>query len=421
MRRAMRLVVAAMCLFPLVSWGQSAANVEKVDGNYVWDAVKAVLAERHLGIDVFNESTNKMITVYEEYPAHFMRYRTKYSFELNGGTLVVSLDQKQQQLTSGWGNPQVPSKGADDKLVQQMAQAVTQAYARVVASAPAPAPAQAPAADAAPQQTSDRVVRDGIAYQLGRCVREETRVDCRLTATNVTDSDLKLTYSYYGTWSFAIDESGAKIPVKYETVGNSDSNGNNGGTLLMPGVTVKMRLIFQNVSAGVTRFARLQLTGGTHLPARGTYADVVAAQFANVPFQNADEGAPEGTVLRGGIQIHLNGCARKDDAVVCKWKMSNPGSTDLWLQLDGNWVYVMDEDGNQFKVSDFTTPSNIGPQGGFQPGAVLPVTATFRGLSSTVTTLTRVELGGLDGDRFTARFANVPITAAGAGGSKATK
>jgi hypothetical protein len=165
----------------------------------------------------------------------------------------------------------------------------------------------------------------------------------------------------------------------------------------------------------------LQLTGGTHLPARGTYADVVAAQFANVPFQNADEGAPEGTVLRGGIQIHLNGCARKDDAVVCKWKMSNPGSTDLWLQLDGNWVYVMDEDGNQFKVSDFTAPSNIGPQGGFQPGAVLPVTATFRGLSSTVTTLTRVELGGLDGDRFTARFANVPITAAGTGGSRVPK
>jgi len=412
MRRAMRLVVAAMCLFPLVSWGQSAANVEKVDGNYVWDAVKAVLAERHLGIDFFNESTNKMITVYEEYPAHFMRYRTKYSFELNGGTLVVSLDQKQQQLTSGWGNPQVPSKGADDKLVQQMAQAVTQAYARVVASAPAPAPAPAPAADAAPQQTSDRVVRDGVAYQLGRCVREESRVDCRLTVTNVTDGDLTLAFSYYGTWSYAIDEAGAKIPVKYEKVGNSDSHGSNGATLLVPGVTVKMRLIFQNVSAGITRFARLQLMGGTHPPARGTISDVVAAQFANVPFQNADEGAPEGTVLRGGIQIHLNGCARKDDAVVCKWKFSNPGSTDLSLQLDRNLVYVMDEDGNQIKVSDLTVPPDTGPPGVFQPEAVLPVTATFRGLSSTVTTLTRVGLGGSDGDQFTARFANVPITAA---------
>src|ERR1035441_1219018 len=46
----------------------------------------------------------------------------------------------------------------------------------------------------------------------------------------------------------------------------------------------------------------------------------------------------------------------------------------------------------------------------YHSGAVLPVTATFRGLSSTVTTLTRVELGGLDGDQFTARFANVSIT-----------
>jgi hypothetical protein len=522
------MLVAAMCLFPLVSWGQSAANVEKVDGNYVWDAVKAVLAERHLDVDVFNESTNRMITVYEEYTAHFMRYRTKYSFELNGGTLVVSLDQKQQQLTSGWGNPQIPSKGADDKMVQQMAQAVKTAYDRI--------PKTAPAADAAPgASSSTRVVREGVQYDLQGCFREDDKVTCRVSLTNLTANDINQPYDWHVP--YVIDDAG----IKRGPAGSSLGQKGYGPVLLLPGVATPFEIILDKVGVEVKRFARLQLVGTAadgHAPSaqfsniaiaeagseaappaeaaspapaaiaafsgkvvrngvayellrcnreddrvdcritltnttsndinqgfschdpfaidsagikRGAdvaqlsgnnYGPVLlvpgiatplrlvffkigvevkrfpriqlagSVQFSNISIVNADEGAPDRTVFRGGVQIQLDRCTRKASALTCSWKLTNQLQADLKVTLRGDATYVIDANGNRIIAAELKVAGADQGDTVLAPGADVPVVATFQGLGSTVTTLVRVELGGNDGVPFSARLANVPVTPA---------
>ncbi|MGO8759659.1 MAG: hypothetical protein ACLQG3_16195 [Terracidiphilus sp.] len=543
MLRIVRWMAALVCFSAAAAMAQSTANVNNVNGNYVWDAVKAVLAERHLNIDVFNEQTNRLVTVYSEYTAHFMRYRTKFAFELDGTTLVVSLDSKQQQLSSGWGNPQIPSKGADDKMVQDLAQAVGTAYARIAANAPqpaasgapvgqsatqvvrdgiqydllgcyreelkvkckvaltnvtasdinyqfdwhggfiidssgvkhppvgsslgkqpygpvlmlsgvsvpyeatfdnigvevtqlarlqlfgsakyagdlaaqfatipigdsdpaasAPVAASAPAATApvAPAAAPGKVLRGGVAYEFQRCLREGDRVDCRLTATNTTSDDINLLFDWHTP--YAIDDAGVKISPAAAYFGKVPG----GVILLVSGVPTPIRLVFGQVSADVKRFARIQLCGDTRDHGNPT------AQFSNLPIANADEGAPANTVFRGGVRFSLVGCTRAASTVTCSWKLNNQLQSDAKVALRGDLTYVLDSDGTRIGVDKIMASGVEAGEAELSPGADVPVTATFQGIGSSVSTLVRVVLGGGDGWDFTARSNNVPITAAAA-------
>jgi hypothetical protein len=521
---------------------QSAATVSNVNGNYAWDAVKAVLAERHLNVDFFNDQTNRLVTVYVEYTAHFMRYRAKFAFEIDGTNLVVSLDHKQQQLSSGWGEPQIPSKGADDKMVQDLAQAVGAAYARIAANAPAAAPgapvgqsatqvvregvqydllgcyreelkvkckvaetnvtandislkfdwhggfiidnsgvkhtpsgsslgkqpygpilmlsgvsvpyeatfdnigadvtqlarlqlfgspkyggdltaqfanipigdsdpaASAPTAASAPAAAAPaasaaapgKVVRDGVAYEFQRCLREDDRVDCRLTATNTTSDDINLKFDWHTP--YAIDDTGVKLSPAAAYFGKAPG----GVILLVSGVPTPIRLVFAKVSVDVKRFARIQLAGDKQ------YHGNLTAQFSNLAIANADEGAPPNTVFRGGVRFSLVGCTRAASTVTCSWKLNNQLQSDAKVTLRGELTYVLDSDGTRIGVDKIVAAGVEAGEAELPPGQDVPVTATFQGIGSSVSTLVRVMLGGGDGWDFTARSNNVPISAAAA-------
>jgi hypothetical protein len=420
MLRIVRWIGALVCLSAVAAMAQSSANVNNVNGNYVWDAVKAVLAERHLDVDVFNDQTNRLVTVYVEYTAHFMRYRTKFAFELDGTNLVVALDHKQQQLTSGWGDPQIPSKGADDKLVQDWAQAVGTAYARIAANAPSPA--AAPGARSG--QSATQVVREGIQFDLLGCYREELKVKCKVALTNVTASDINYQFDWHG--GFMIDSSG----VKHPTFGSSLGKQPYGPVLMVSGVSVPYEATFDNIGVEVSQLARLQLFGSSK------YAGDLSAQFANIAIGDSDPAASApgaasapaatapvapaaapGKVLREGVAYEFQRCLREDDRVDCRLTATNTTSDDINLLFDWHTPYAIDDTG--VKRSPAAAYFGKAPGGTILlvSGVPTPIRLVFAQVSVDVKRFARIQLCGdskYHGNP-TAQFSNLPIANADEG------
>jgi hypothetical protein len=388
--KVMRGIMAGLLLLsaPLMR-SQSVATAEQVDPAQVFDVVRGVLGQHHLQVDVFNEPEQWMTSGFEEYSAHFMRYRTRYHFELKGTTLTVTLQDKQQQLTSGWGNPQLPSKGADDKLVQQMAAAIK--------ANSVPAPASAPATAAPEVGHSSR----GVTYDLVGCVREEGRVDCRIKLTNTTQNDMEY---HFGPPSIGADDSGTRNEAHVSLVA-----GKYNFAVLASGITATMRLVFQNVSPEVTSFRRLEIKAGP-MPAGTTagYGNTPSAVFQNVPITNVDAADhPQDTLVRGGATIRIVACYHEDPVITCHWRVTNPGHSDLKMGFPAYAPMIMDADGNQSK------PHYGSNAGGYDnilhPDTIVNIFASFEGMDTGLTSLARVVLVGNDADDYTAKFTNVPV------------
>lgn len=413
MLRIVRIVGLLVSLAATAAGAQSSAKVENVNANGIWDAVKAVLAERHLDVDVFNDQTNRLVTVYMEYSAHFMHYRSQFAFELNGSTLQVSLTRKQQQLSSGWGDPQLPSKGADDKLVQQMAQDVSAAYARIAANAP-------PAAPGAPSgQSLTQIVRDGVQYDLLGCYREELKVKCKVAETNVTANDINYQFDWHG--GFIIDSNG----VKHTPAGSSLGKQPYGPILMLSGVSVPYEVTFDNIGAEVTQLARLQLSGSTK------YAGDPAAQFANILIGDSDPAAvapaaaaaPEaaasvtsaaapGKVVREGVAYEFQRCLREDDRVDCHLTATNTTSDDINLPFDWHTPYAIDDTG--VKLAPAAAYLGKKPYGPvlLVSGVATPIRIVFARVGVDVKRFARIQLIGntRSPQDPSAQFANLPIT-----------
>jgi hypothetical protein len=140
------LFLGAMTSF---CFAQSSVAIDNLAPEDVWISVHKALSEKGSAVDY--QSADRIVSEFCAYSAHFMQYRAKYVFRLDGNSLTISLDQRQQKTTSGWQDPTFTAKGAEEKLITQMAELVRTELSHLAKSAPEPAAATPATAHHTPQ------------------------------------------------------------------------------------------------------------------------------------------------------------------------------------------------------------------------------------------------------------------------------
>ncbi len=90
------------------------------------------------------EGLQEWVSDFQEFSSHLVeRYRARYDFKLEGDVLWVSMQDLEEMGTSGWEKPLIPAKGAEQKLIAQMADRLSAAR-RVLPASPAVAATSRP-------------------------------------------------------------------------------------------------------------------------------------------------------------------------------------------------------------------------------------------------------------------------------------
>jgi hypothetical protein len=122
---------------------QTQGEIAIVDSHAAMNAALSALAEMH--IPAADRNGQRILSDFYPYSAHLMQYRARFVFELQGNTLLVSLAQKQQNTSSGWKDPLLPAKGAEEKLIAQMTDRVRALLSQTAAQPSTQAEARSPA------------------------------------------------------------------------------------------------------------------------------------------------------------------------------------------------------------------------------------------------------------------------------------
>lgn len=112
------------------------SNVQKEN---IFEIVVAQLDASKTAVGNLDKEKQELTTDYCEYAAGLFTNRAKVVFRYENNELIVSLTNKETKSTSGWGASFLPSKKADEKLIQSFVSRINTAKSNFISTPNTPA------------------------------------------------------------------------------------------------------------------------------------------------------------------------------------------------------------------------------------------------------------------------------------------